>query len=87
VTAKINPVSRARRFPLAARTSIRDEQPRARIMPMPNRSPPMRAPERLPVADSWRACETSSQPSMMKTWVAMTAAEKAHSQMASFAVP
>ena len=38
VTAKISPVSRARRLPLAARTSMRDEQPRARIMPMPNSS-------------------------------------------------
>ena len=87
VTAKIRPVSRARRLPLAASTSMRDEQPRARIMPIPNRTPPRSAPDRLPVAESWRACETSSQPSVMKTWVAVTAAAKAHSQMASFAVP
>ena len=87
MTAKISPVSRARRLPLAASTSIRDEQPRARIMPMPNSRPPMMAPETLPVAASCRACETSSRPLLMKSWVMMTAVEKASSQMASLAVP
>jgi hypothetical protein len=39
-------------LPWAASTSSRLEQPRARIMPLPNIAPPMAAPDRLPRAAS-----------------------------------
>ena len=57
-----SPVTSARRLPVAESTSRRLAQPRARIIPAPNISPPMIAPERLPVAASWGACETSRNP-------------------------
>ena len=87
LTAKMSPVSNARRFPLAARTSMRDEHPRARIMPMPKSRPPTNAPDRLPLVASCLACETSSQLWVMKSCVVTTAAEKAKSHTANLSQP
>ena len=60
VTAKISPDSSARRLPFAASTSSRLEQPRASTMPMPNSSPPIAAPDRLPWLASWRTLLVSN---------------------------
>ena len=79
VTAKIRPESSERRLPCAANTSRRLEQPRARIMPMPNSAPPMAAPERLPRVAIWRALPASNQPAQANAWVATTVAENANS--------
>ena len=63
VTANTRPDITERRLPCAASTSRRLEQPRARIMPMPNSAPPMAAPDRLPRAAIWRASLASNAPS------------------------
>lgn len=77
-----NPVTSARRFPVADNTSKRLAQPRARIMPTPNINPPMTAPDMLPVVASWRLWLTSSQPAQIAPCTATTPAENANSQIA-----
>ena len=83
VTAKISPDSSERRLPCAASTSSRLEQPRARIMPMPNSAPPTAAPDRLPRAAICRALPASNQPAQASAWVAPTAVAKANSHTVS----
>ena len=61
-TAKIRPDTTDRRFPVAASTSNRPEQPRARTMPAPNINPPIIAPDQLPGTASTRASEVDNSP-------------------------
>lgn len=82
-TANTSPDMSERRLPCAANTSNRLEQPRARIMPMPNRAPPIAAPERLPRAAIWRASRASNQPAHASACVASTAVANANSQTVS----
>lgn len=67
-------------MPLAESTSSRLAQPRVRIMPQPNISPPMIAPDRLPVAAIWRTWETSISPSQASPWVSAMAPVNTSSQ-------
>ena len=83
VTAKTRPEITERRLPWAASTSSRLEQPRARIMPMPNSAPPTAAPEIEPRAEIWRASVASKAPTRASACVATTAVAKANSQTVS----
>jgi hypothetical protein len=83
VTANTSPDITERRLPCAASTSSRLEQPRARIMPMPNSAPPMAAPDRLPRVAIWRAWLASKAPASASACVATTAVAKANSHTVS----
>ena len=61
-TVTTNPVTRARTLPAPASTRTRLAQPRARIMPMPNISPPMTAPDKVPGVSNWRMPWTGRLP-------------------------